>query len=488
MESWQKLSYARPAQIRAIQNNRLKYFFRHLLPFHPHYRAVLQQNKLKFTQFSTTEDLSKLPFSSKLDLLPTEDNAAKSRDFILQPNEKLIRKYSPSSKVVGLLLKKIAGEDVKAELEREFKPIHIHFTTGRSTMQIPFLYSYQDLEALGDTANRIFETIGASKDDVLINAFPFAPHLAFWLGYYASRNIGLLSLPTGGGKVMGTQRIIESVEKLKGTILLIMPGYGYHLLRDAVEQKKDFSSLKFVLLGGERVNPGLRKKYKEFLSQLGAKNIKILSTYAFTEAKTAWVQCHEESGYHLYPDLEHIELVDSDGKSVKEGEMGEVVYTALDWRGSTVVRYRTGDFCKGLQTSVPCKYCGRTVPQLHYDIERKSENVELNLTKVKGELINLNTFHIVMHNIPEIDEWQVEIKKKNNDQFELDELYVHIALKKNADKEKTLNELKSLIQTEIEINPVIEVHSLEEMVEMLGLNSELKEKRILDRRKEIVKS
>ncbi|MCH7928426.1 MAG: hypothetical protein IID03_10665, partial [Candidatus Dadabacteria bacterium] len=74
-------------------------------------------------------------------------------------------------------------------------------------------------------------------------------------------------------------------------------------------------------------NVDYKEKLKGLLSELGAKDVKVLSTYAFTEGKTAWVQCHEKSGYHLYPDLGFFEVVDKDGKRVKDGEPGELVYT-----------------------------------------------------------------------------------------------------------------------------------------------------------------
>ena len=44
----------------------------------------------------------------------------------------------------------------------------------------------------------------------------------------------------------------------------------------------------------------------------------------------------------------------------------------------------------------------------------------------------MNAFFEIL-NIKEIEEWQVEIKKKNNDPYELDELIVYIAPKKNID-------------------------------------------------------
>ena len=62
-------------------------------------------------------------------------------------------------------------------------------------------------------------------------------------------------------------------------------------------------------------------------------------------------------------------------------------------------------------------------------------------------------------NIKEIEEWQIEIKKKNNDTYELDQLIVYVAPKKNVD--------------------FIE---LKELLDRLGMKTELKEKRIIDTR------
>ena len=76
-----------------------------------------------------------------------------------------------------------------------------------------------------------------------------------------------------------------------------------------------------------------------------------------------------------------------------------------------VIRYRTGDICDGIEYD-PCQYCGRTVPRLKTNIERSSEYKEFHLTKIKGELVNLNAFYSILNDFPEIAEWQVEIGKK----------------------------------------------------------------------------
>jgi len=39
----------------------------------------------------------------------------------------------------------------------------------------------------------------------MLNAFPYAPHLAFWFTYYAGLSFGVLTVSSGGGKVAGTE-------------------------------------------------------------------------------------------------------------------------------------------------------------------------------------------------------------------------------------------------------------------------------------------
>lgn len=485
MIDWQSLSHASRRQIAAIQNRRVRFLARHLLGYHPFYRRILKEEKINVNDIAAVTDLQQIPFTTKLDLLPTKNEPSKPTDFIFQPNTKLVRHFYPKWPLLRLLVRQVlGGENLTTELEHEFKPIHIHFTTGRSTDQIPFFYTDRDLRQLCEVGRRIFDIIGATDNDIVVNAFPFAPHLAFWLTYNTLRDTGLLSLHTGGGKILGTDKTIDAIEKLRATILIIIPGFGYHLLREAALQKRDLSSLRIVLFGGERVSPGLRDKVREYLHQMGAKKVKILSSYALTESKVAWVQCHEDSGYHLYPDLERIDLVDEQGKPVPEGTRGEVVYTGLNWRGSSVVRYRTGDWCQGLYEAEPCKYCGRTVPRLHYDIERQSELLELHLTKVKGQLVNLNAFYSIVHRVAEIEEWQVEVKKRNNDPYDLDQLVVHVSLQSGVNRDNALHHLDSLIKHEVGITPIIEVHEPDALLERLGLERELKEKRIVDLRKQ----
>lgn len=479
--NWQKLSHLSQKQIANLQNRAVRRFIRHQLPYSPYYRTLFQKYDLSPADFQTTDDLVKLPFTTKEDLAPTETDRARPRQFILQPDEHLIKEHAPKSMLAKLLWGKITGANVKARLEWEYKPIHLHFTTGRTALPTAFSYSARDIELLKETGRRLLNVTGIPSSVVGINAFPYSPHLAFWLTYYAMTTVGMTALATGGGKIMGTQKIIDAIERMKAGCAAFIPGYCYHLLREAVRQKRDFSNLKYVLFGGERVSQGLRDKVKEMLGQLGASDVKILATYAMTESKTAWIQCAETSGYHLYPDIEFLELVDEEGRRVRDGEPGQIVYTALDWRASTVVRYKTGDMAQGIEYGT-CPHCGRTVPRIIADIQRSSDVREFHLTKVKGELVNLNNFYPLLSGAKELDEWQVVVRKKNNDPFDVDEIVLLVATKPDVRVDAFLPALTKTVQQEIGVGVTIVPTPLSELLTRLGMETELKEKRILDER------
>lgn len=481
---WAQISKLSREEIKNLQNKKLACFIKHEIPFSPFYRNMFKKNKISFDEIKTTDDLQKLPFTTKLDIAPTEDNPARPKQFILQPDEKLIKQYAPKLKLIKILLGKITGKDVKRKLEWEYKPVHLHFTTGRTALPTPFAYSTRDIETLKETGERMLNVAQVDRNLTALNAFPYAPHLAFWLAYHAFNKLGMTSLQTGGGKIMGTQKIIDAIERMKMGLIAFIPGYGYHIMREAVKQKRDFSSVKFVISGGERANPNLREKVKELLIQMGAKDPLFFATYAFTEGKTAWIQCCEKSGYHLYPDIEYFEVVDKNGQRVPEGSPGELVYTALDWHGSVVLRYKTGDMVEGIEYE-PCPFCGKTVPRIKPDIQRSSEIKEFHLTKIKGELVNLNQFYPVLSSIKEIEEWQVEIKKKNNDPLEIDEIIIYVALKTGANFGQVKQELEKKIRDQIFISVRVEQKTLPEVLEKLGMETELKEKRIVDARPKV---
>ena len=82
----------------------------------------------------------------------------------------------------------------------------------------------------------------------------------------------------------------------------------------------------------------------------------------------------------------------------------------------------------------------------------------------------------------DIDEWQVEIKKKGNDPYGIDELVLYIAPRKKVDIAKLKIELKKVIRENIEVAPDIIIMDKARLLDRLGMETELKEKRTIDYR------
>lgn len=480
---WQKLS---KDEIRELQAEKLRQYLRRvILPFSPHYGRMFAERGLDIDAMRTLTDLHRLPFTSKADLLPTPEQPDRFKEFILSPSRQVLaRRFD-----VAWRTAMHGRKQVVHELADEFRPVSIFFTTGRATEPLPFVVTNHDLANIQSASRRLMEICEARPEFRMLNAFPFAPHLAFWFTYYAGVSFGALTVSSGGGKVVGTEGNLRLIRKLKPEVIVGIPTFIYHLLHQAAREGVSCENLKRIVLGGEKASEGTRRKLLELALDLGARNVSVLATYGFTESKLAWAEClpppgELPSGYHLYPDLGIVEIVDpKTGLAVEPGHPGEIVFTPLDARGSVVLRYRTGDYIDGGLTYEPCPYCKRTVPRLVGHISRSSEIKELNLAKLKGTLVDFNQLEHVLDDAPHVGAWQLELRKANDDPMELDELILHVEKINGAGEQQVVRELNDRFHSRTEIHPNrIVFHSADEMRRLQGVGVQLKEQKIVDHR------
>ncbi|MCY2960254.1 MAG: AMP-binding protein [Planctomycetota bacterium] len=484
---WNGLARTDRADLRRLQDERLVQHVRErLYPFSAHYRRVFDAAGVKPTDIRGVADLARLPFTMKADLLAAQSDPARKRDFVLVPSPELIREHWPLAKKLRLLA---GGGEARERLRRDYTPNFVTFTTGRSADPIVFAYTPYDIQILAEVGARMFDVHGIQDPLArIVNMFPFAPHLAFWQATWAGFETGCMMLSTGGGKVMGTAGNLRILERVQPTVLIGTPGFVYHLLREGAELKTKLDQVALVILGAEKVTPGLKEKMGEALARMGSRKVTISGTYGFTEARMAFSECpasHAESpGYHVYPDLGVFEVVDPvSGAVLGEGETGELVYTPIDGHGTVVCRYRTGDLAVGGITWEPCPWCKRTVPRIASELRRVSDQRSMSLTKIKGTLVDLSSMGSVLSNTPEIEEWQVVLQKKNDDPHELDELIVRLSVRSGTDRAACEKKVRQELLIGVEIAPnVVEFKTTPEMLEVLGMETEMKEKRFLDRR------
>ncbi|MFA5088683.1 MAG: AMP-binding protein [Candidatus Omnitrophota bacterium] len=493
MNPWGTIGHLSRKEIRALQNKKLRHFVNtQLYPFSAYYRNLFDHHGISPRSIRSVEDLKNIPLTSKTDFVDLEKKVERYRNFILQPDESRIRQYWPAGKKFRLALGKILRGSgyIRKRLSAEYRPIFVTLTTGTTQFPLSYFYSPYDIRNLHLSGARMLALFDCDDSERFVNMFPYAPHLAFWQVVFGGLEGGVMMMSTGGGKVMGTEGNILALLKMKPSVILGVPSYVYHVLRIAREKGYRMDFLKKIVLGAASVSEPFKLKVRSLLESLGAHDVYVLGTYGFTEARQAWAECPAPpgmtSGYHLYPDKEIFEVIDPNTQEIKgEGEDGELVYTSVDSRGSAVLRYRTGDFVKGGITYEPCPFCRRTVPRISSDISRLSDIKNLDLSKIKGQLVNLNNFSAALNKLPAVEEWQIVIRKKDDDPHEIDELTVYISADENYDKNKLERDIKSsiLLSTEISPNRILFV-SFDELIKRLELETASKEKRIVDLRPE----
>lgn len=480
---WQDLP---EATIQRLQVEKLRHYLRDVvLPFSAHYREVFAQRGLTADSIRSLDDLQSIPFTCKADLVNTPDHPQRAKEYLLIPDQRVLSRR-PSTILKAVLR---GRESVREGFEREFRPIFMTSTTGRSADPVPFLYTHRDIDMLRRGGRRIMEICGARTDFRLVNMFPYAPHLAFWITHYAAVEFGVFSLPTGGGKVLGTEGNLRLIQKIKPDVLIGMPTFVYHVLQHAIEAGMKIESLRRLVLGGEKVAEGMRRKLRNLAAKLGAPKVDVISTYGFTEAKMAWAECpcpidETPGGFHLYPDLGLFEVIDpKTGIPVETGEPGELVYTPLEARGSVVLRYRTGDYLDGGLIYEPCPHCGRRLPRLVGKISRSSDIKSMQLDKIKGTLVDFNQLEHVLDDAPSIGAWQLELRKFNDDPLEVDELILHVHKTADVPEDRLCRELNNRFVERTEVRPNrIQFHSADELRHLLGVGVQLKEQKIVDHR------
>jgi phenylacetate-CoA ligase len=464
------------------QCRRLHDYLKHrVFPFSQHYQRLFEENDFRPGDLKSLEDWQLLPMTSKSDLtVPREQQ----REFILQPDEAMLR-HEPGVLWHALTHGRAAA---KAMLEREFRPLLLTSTTGRSSDPVPFVYTQHDLDNLAITGRRLMECGRSEKGFRHVNMFPYAPHLGFWQAHYASLGFGTFMVSSGGGKTIGTAGNIALIDRVMPDILIGVPTFVYHLLREAVEMGKHWPQLKRVVLGGEKVAQGMRAHLRDLCQELGA-SVHVVGTYGFTEAKMAFPECCSSTGitptgYHLSPDLGIVEVIDpKTGKAMPPGQPGEIVFTPLDSRGTVVLRYRTGDMAEGGMVWGECPHCGRRGPRLLGPISRVSEVKSLSLDKVKGTLVDFNMLEHLLDDQKGIAAWQLELTKHNNDPHELDELILHLAPEPGVTRAEAERMVKHRFHQVTELMPnELRFHSMETLRDMLGVGRLLKEEKVVDRR------
>ena len=212
-------------------------------------------------------------------------------------------------------------------------------TTGRPTV---VGYTRQDLDTWAELVARSIYAAGGRPGDRIHVAYGYGLFTGGLGAHYGAERLGCTVIPMSGGQ---TEKQVQLILDFQPQVIMATPSYTLTLVEEFVRRGIDpqSSSLKIGICGAEPWTEALRR---EIELRLG---IDALDIYGLSEVIGPGVaaECIEtKDGLCIWEDHFYPEVIDPQtGKTLPDGEEGELVLTSLSKQALPVIRYRTGDRC-----------------------------------------------------------------------------------------------------------------------------------------------
>ncbi|HZW57348.1 MAG TPA: phenylacetate--CoA ligase [Nitrososphaerales archaeon] len=236
------------------------------------------------------------------------------------------------------------------------KVVEMHATSGTTGTPALGLHTEKDLRDWGEVAARSLVMSGLTSKDV----FQITPSLGMFSGgfgfYHGARAVGCTIVPASAGF---SKRQIQFMLDFGTTMFSAIVSYAFRLAEVAAEMGIDpakDTKVRKGIFGSEIWTKGMKQKVSELW------DMEPFDVYGFTELCGPGVgnDCSMHDGLHMWQDYYLIEVVDpKTGEPLGAEEEGELVFTTLTKEAMPLIRYRSRDVSKLLDSPPACE-CGRT--------------------------------------------------------------------------------------------------------------------------------
>lgn len=343
--------------------------------------------------------------------------------------------------------------------------VRIHSSSGTTGKPVIIPYTAKDVDDWAIMFARCYETAGVTKKDRV----HITPGYGLWtagIGFQAgAEKLGAMVIPMGPGN---TDKQLQMMIDLESTVLTATSSYAL-LLAEEIDKRglKDKIHLKKGVFGSERWSEKKRKYIKEKLG------IELYDIYGLTEiyGPGIGISCYAQNGMHYWDDYVYIEIIDpKTGKTLPDGEEGEIVITTLVKEGAPLIRFRTHDISRIIPGECPC---GRKHPRLDI-IKGRSDD----MFKVHG--VNMFPSQVeellaLVDGVP--SEYTINIA--HDEPANKDIMLVTVEAEGRVDFEQTGRQIRDLFKSRIGVTPKITVVPVGTLP-----RSEKKTQRVIDHREQ----
>ena len=346
--------------------------------------------------------------------------------------------------------------------------VEIHTSSGTTGKPVVDAYTAGDIDLWAEVMARTLATGGTARHDIVQNAFGYGLFTGGLGVHYGAHRIGATVIPISGGN---TKRQLAVLRDFRSSVLTCTPSYSLYLAEAAREEGVDLSKtcLKAGFFGAEPWSETMRKEIEAKLHLLA------IDIYGLTEIIGPGVasECERQDGLHVFEDHFYPEIIDpATGKTLPDGEKGELVITTLTKSGTPVLRYRTRDIT--YLDRRPCA-CGRTSARMHRVLGRTDD-----MLIIRGVNVFPSQIEEVILAVEGVEpHYQLVVERRD----QLDELEVQIEMNERlfSDEIRTLEYKERRIEEML--FGALNIHTRVKLVEPKSIaRSEGKAKRIIDKR------
>ena len=414
----------------ALQSKRLVKLVKYVYDNVEFYRKRMDEYGVKPEDIKGIEDIDKLPYTTKDDLRDTYPFG-----LFAAPRKDIVRVHASSG------------------------------TTGKATV---VGYTQNDIDVWSECVARCMSMADVTKDDIIQIAYGYGLFTGGLGAHYGAEKIGAMVVPmsTGNSKKLTTMMV-----DFGATAIACTPSYLLHLsevLRD--DGLLDKIKLKAAICGAE---PWTEKMRNEIESRL---NITAHDIYGLSEIMGPGVacDCKYHAGLHICDDHFYPEIIDAKTlKPVKDGELGELVFTTLTKEGIPLIRYRTKDLTS--ITRETCE-CGRTSVRISR-FKGRSDDMLI----IRGVNVFPSQVEAALVDVKEVTPHYMMIVDRENN---LDTLEIQV----EVDKQYYTDEIRGIEKLQKKIGQVIQsALGISAKIKLMGPNSlkrsEGKAVHVIDNRK-----
>jgi phenylacetate-CoA ligase len=345
-----------------LQEKKLRALIKHAYENVPYYHKMFRENRLNPLDIRTTEDLMKLPVT-------TRDDVRRNFDDLIAKN------YNPKKMRLA--------------------------STGGTTAEPLRFYVPKDRGWGWGAFWRAFHWYGVEMGDkwAMIWSHPFEQTMIMKLRDKISRvlrrYIFLSAFELSEEKL---NLFAYNIKKFKPKYLIAYPSAAYILSEYIKQQGIDEVKLKVVITTAEKLYDYQRETIKDVFG------CKVFEYYGGGEVLSLAYECPEHHGLHITTENVILEFL-MNGKPTSPGEMGSITVTDLYNYAMPFIRYENGDL--GTLSDETCA-CGRGLPLM--------ESVEGRITDVivtKDGFISSPILTTIFKNLP-VNQYQV-IQEKEGD-------------------------------------------------------------------------